>query len=729
MTTSMQPNIILANWKSQRPTVKNAASTAVDKEALEKAFMDQAYGHVANRAGDLFQDPHRLGFEIVFSNAANTRMVGLYAFRLSDRLLYAPVFFLSGEIKGYDLAYRHWVKKFCPLTPEWMRFLLDGINDQVGNSVSREMVGSITSNVHLDRLANPPQYQKSAALADPEANTKMAAWTAGWGEIMDEMEAQKGLPQPILGGFFKTAGWEAMDKMAALLDSLPEEVMEKLVKNAAPGTFDFPDLAPAEPELAVKFVNAPDAAAHAHLCQHGYFMTDKRAAKMTEVVEDLGNCATGILGPGVYRMLMRGGEFRRVFAAPFSYEKDLSDSDCPPCGLNEYLCDQRIAIVDLDSKHSMNWDKPADVLVMEDPLKDGEDKVGEKLPKAGKAYRVFCPKTGVLSSPFVCDSVDKGSDGVKLIRYTRSNYSGEPVTLVYNPDCMSPDLRENIVNDKALFIEVAFKKDDNWTEYPSTDAAPGRQAEFEQWITAHGGKVVSVKKSSEFYSVSTSGRNWNDLTRKEAHMLLASMRIGADVAGEWLDTPGKRWTFPKEAYATQLVREPDFRTSSDGVFGIEVESPYREELPTRTQQVEHPAARIGDAHDPGMGNGPTARQDSLSHDLVLSSAPEMLAQMATQSRVPHVLEHGAIGSLSRTYDSLALVESYIPPMEECLDRLGRCLFLYYWKPQDFEKAYGTDDMSTQENDFLNAFRMLGDLVLSLLRRSRGPTKSQGSPVQ
>ncbi len=755
----------ILDWKAQRAAItKSAAATAVDKEALEKAFMDQSYGHVCNRAGDLFQDPHRLGFEIVFTNEANTRMVGLFAFRLKDRLLYAPVFFLSGEIKGYDLAYRQWVKKFCPLTPEWTRFLLDNVTPSVGTSVDREQVGTINSQVHLERLARPPQYQKAAsseadlvafarecmekdAAAGGMKLSNSAEWRAEWGKIAEALDTMSDgplKPEPVLNDFFKNASDAALDRMAMLLDAVPAEVVDALVKNAGEEAFVFERTAkeastPVEPTLAVKTASAPDEESHAHLCEHGYFMIDKRAAdKVTDVVEEIGHVATGIPGPGVYKMLMQGGEFRKVFAAPFNADADLRmANNCGSDGCPKSLGympepDGQIVVIDLASKDSKRWDHASSVLVVDD-AKDAPEEKGSETPTAGKFYRVFCPDSGILSSPFKVDSIEKGSDGVKLIRCYDWNPTGNPWTITHNPDARQGRLQDNLVNSGARFFEVSHElqgdKPHQYFGFVDTNATPGAISEFNNWIMEAGGKKMTVKKSAHGFTVTAGKVQWQDLYRKEAHTLLAAMGINVKTAGAWLDNPGGRWVFPKTAYATQVMRQPDFRTDRDGVFGIEVEQPYNEELPTETQQPQHPDPRIGDAHDPSMGNGPTTRGEALPRDLVLSSAPEMLAQMARQMHIPHVMEHGAIGSLSRTYDSLQLVESYIPPMEECLDRLGRCLFLYYWKPQDFEKAYGTDDMADQENDFLNAFRMLGDLVLGLLRRSRSGVKSQGSPVQ
>ena len=44
---------------------KYAAGTYPDQD-VEKAFLDQAYVFIQNKATPLMRDPYRLGFEIVF---------------------------------------------------------------------------------------------------------------------------------------------------------------------------------------------------------------------------------------------------------------------------------------------------------------------------------------------------------------------------------------------------------------------------------------------------------------------------------------------------------------------------------------------------------------------------------------------------------------------------------------------------------------------------------------
>ena len=53
-----------------------------------------------------------------------------------------------------------------------------------------------------------------------------------------------------------------------------------------------------------------------------------------------------------------------------------------------------------------------------------------------------------------------------------------------------------------------------------------------------------------------------------------------------------------------------------------------------------------------------------------------------------------------------------------MDSLGRMLFLYYWKPGDFQDSYGADDMVNLENELLSNFKSLGDITLNLLKKNQ-----------
>jgi len=137
---------------------KQAASQeGVDYDAVQKSFMDQSYGVVANKAKILFQDPFRLGFEIVHRNEKATKMVGIFAFRVNRDLLYAPTFFVNGEIKAADMLYRADVKRFVPLTEDWCAFLARGVSESAGEPTDKGRMRQ--ADAYMDRLAYPQRVK------------------------------------------------------------------------------------------------------------------------------------------------------------------------------------------------------------------------------------------------------------------------------------------------------------------------------------------------------------------------------------------------------------------------------------------------------------------------------------------------------------------------------------------------------------------------------------------
>lgn len=188
------------NWKQA------AAQESVDYRAVESTFMTQAYGFVANKAKVLFRDPFRLGFEIVHRNEKATKMVGIFAFRCNRKLLYAPVFFVNGEIKGADMLYRSDVKRFIPLTDEWCSFLVRGANEEAGSARPRgESRQSYDNNMR--RLAYPQRVKYAAVIkaageekyeSDDEVMTAIADGSNHRDLMSDEM-ADKAIAQLNLG--------------------------------------------------------------------------------------------------------------------------------------------------------------------------------------------------------------------------------------------------------------------------------------------------------------------------------------------------------------------------------------------------------------------------------------------------------------------------------------------------------------------------------------------------
>lgn len=139
---------------------KVASMTEADDQDIEKAFSDMASGFVTNRVGDLMKDEHRIGFEIVKKNDDNTRMLGIFAFKVDKDLIFAPVFFLSGEIKG-PLLYRCDNKRFVPANKDWAAYLIEHMDDKMGRPIAKSKSRQSESRVQMDRILEHPTKEAS----------------------------------------------------------------------------------------------------------------------------------------------------------------------------------------------------------------------------------------------------------------------------------------------------------------------------------------------------------------------------------------------------------------------------------------------------------------------------------------------------------------------------------------------------------------------------------------
>jgi hypothetical protein len=177
-------NTLNYDWRE----LAKAASSVADDYAVEKAFMDQAYAAVQNKCGPLMRPPHQIGFEIVHKNDNATRMVGIFGFRAGRQLFYAPVFFLSGEIKGTDLLYRHMTKTFVPNEEDWVTYLISNARREVGRSIDRNESRRLPSRLNLDVMAYPPMGgggfgKRSSSLETPDTAEGGAGSMGGAGTV------------------------------------------------------------------------------------------------------------------------------------------------------------------------------------------------------------------------------------------------------------------------------------------------------------------------------------------------------------------------------------------------------------------------------------------------------------------------------------------------------------------------------------------------------------------
>ena len=88
--------------------VKLAESGSTDEASFEQAFSSIAHAYLRNRAPSLLD--HELGFQLLDSTEDKKKAIGIMAFKVGSQTLYAPVFFLNGELKGHELTLCAWLR-------------------------------------------------------------------------------------------------------------------------------------------------------------------------------------------------------------------------------------------------------------------------------------------------------------------------------------------------------------------------------------------------------------------------------------------------------------------------------------------------------------------------------------------------------------------------------------------------------------------------------------------
>jgi hypothetical protein len=127
---------------------------------------------------------------------------------------------------------------------------------------------------------------------------------------------------------------------------------------------------------------------------------------------------------------------------------------------------------------------------------------------------------------------------------------------------------------------------------------------------------------------------------------------------------------------------------------------------------------IGGEMERNMGAGEYPDEHNEAQEaLPIDEEAKRLAQEAAAAGQRHVFDQAAIGGLVKVYDTANVVDSYIPDFMDTIDRLGRILFLFYWKHEDFNQRYGSDDVVQMEDSLRNVFKNLGELTLHLKEKA------------
>lgn len=823
---------------------KLAATTAVNDADIEKAFSDQASGFVENKLGPLMKAPHNIGFEVVRKSEDNTRIIGIFAFKVEDSLLFAPVFFLNGDIKG-PLLYRCDTKTFVPANKDWATYLIGSIQDSEGKGNNTALRGNYPPYVMMDKMTFTPTREKRASSkADPlncgdpipftielnPANKKEVVvnvdsiYSPTTGNVWDgtmlkvalyddgtvhcKCDGDEFLLRKDDGTQFEKSSTGDRSTISTpegnvlMLGSIAHNrIHTGLFKKSAADAYNW------DPDFILPFVNMVE--------EHPLQSLIKESKNKEEIInkvldaadsspkftENLMECYESLesLVPDSFGSVEKkssAGELKIVYTAnsvPSNQEsltrffkdeyylKDTRDKSklteaytCDPVRLESVNYPGLYDVLKADSEYEDNVlilpDKRSCPCSCTNEVPFYNDTVlikGNKICSAEHEHIYGIRKDCVDAYPLYTDTVKEGktyvivdnnsfngfikvlttkkSDDVTYItKYRRGNmfYSEEDggnkkIKAHMNPLSESTiviNRKSSISNDNLFgsgvkFVEISPYKEGDDVVYFEYLGGFDKNLSIDNIIwTEFSEPKVTVSIDASFnkesrYRIESLGEKSPALTKLNMLVKLArDLKIHADDAYNIIDKASENGSYSfmlngveKKAFKLRIAEHPRFDNEFDSEFGIPVEPNYEYKLDTQAEQISPEPSHIGDSYDPSTLSG-------LSNATVVTSDPASLRELANTYKLPHVFEHGVVGTLADTFDSIAMLDKYIGKIEDAVDALYRILFLFYWKPGDFEKLYGTDDMTNFEAETRADAEALGALLLRLLKKTENYRK-------
>jgi hypothetical protein len=184
---------------------------------FEQAFSNLAHAFLRDKAPSLLD--HELGFQMLDRNQENTKAVGVMAFKVGSHQLFAPVFFLSGDLKGHELLYIKNQDMFVPMKENWLNYIINRKPNILGSGVSRQTASMGVMQPDLNRLTQSPY--KYASCVRPFLPKYAHLCTSGFGKAVDEF-SEHCRTRLDLSHFIKQAGLPMLQVLVDTLQRKPK---------------------------------------------------------------------------------------------------------------------------------------------------------------------------------------------------------------------------------------------------------------------------------------------------------------------------------------------------------------------------------------------------------------------------------------------------------------------------------------------------------------------------
>lgn len=144
--------------RNGRRLVKFSSLGGDPEESFEQAFASLGFSYIKDKAPRLLD--YLMGFQLVDRNEDNTKAIGVFGFQLGKQWIYAPIFFLNGDIKGHELLYLKGQDLFIPMKENWVNYLLAKRPHLLGEQTSETSRNLGVLQPDIRKFSQPPTYGK-----------------------------------------------------------------------------------------------------------------------------------------------------------------------------------------------------------------------------------------------------------------------------------------------------------------------------------------------------------------------------------------------------------------------------------------------------------------------------------------------------------------------------------------------------------------------------------------
>jgi hypothetical protein len=675
----------------------------------------------------------RIGFQVIDKNEDETRAVGVAAFVVNDVWLYIPVFFLNGEMKGFDLVYMKNKDIFIPAMDNWIETIKDQGITALGTGRDKGkdeefVAGPADTHVFVTEAST---FGKNASfdansLIEKEEWDRMVSHSRGDVQFPDLMSDIPKLGKTACKAFIDSFMQDA-DFANALFSNYSVEDLQKVATECA--VVAFPDTPVEEEEVKIYTQDMPKEAKHdledtekRLLMNQGIYVKDNRT-NHSKVFQESVDTSTyqNPVDPGIYDIFLQNGEHKTfIVLTPqlFGERGSMNISRPSRSSKGRTLC-----LIDPDNPKKYIRKENTDV------YGKPSTNIDEKTTKAVQGGRKASLRTlkDIKKDVYMLFVHSANSSIETCLRAKKHASDGSMYVTVKNTTGNGNVAFAPLEGDQELMVEFTGPDGKLKVHGNKLFVPEGTR------IFTHDPYSASTDKNTELLLGGPS--SMYQLMHKQANLHHLSITHSGDTATIKFDGESEGMV-SKVAALTSLVKDHGIYAGQAVQMLKEAEkSPYS----TKGFLIKHAASYDSAAYGasqrpfqggPGgqhenavtvsvnttTGNKHSQPKDSQDKNILPEEAIEQ-AQQASAAGIKEVFDVSVIESLLDIADVGELRRDYITDMIRGMDKVGRMLFIYYWHNDEFEDRYGKEDMIKLEDTLKQVFQSTGDLVLFLKEKT------------